>query len=175
MIKLSICPIKSFLGANDYFFLLAFFVLSWFLTLQKEYLNRSWYWRLERYGKIRLYITHLAWKRVFLKKLTSITYVYLISPSSYNTSSKSLELIIRYSRFYNFGPNWVQIVHFLHKRCFSKVDCYYCLPDLFLHATTFQKNPERTNHGTEGCIILAQIGFESLPQKVIFWKSWPLV
>ena len=34
------------------------------------------------------------------------------APSSYNISNKYLELIIRYSRLYNFVPNWVQIVHF---------------------------------------------------------------
>ena len=45
---------KSFFGTNDCFFLLTFCVLSCFLTLQKDYLSRSWYWRLEKYGKIRL-------------------------------------------------------------------------------------------------------------------------
>ena len=38
-----------------------------------------------------------------------------------------------------------------------------------------KKNPQRANHGTEGCIILAQIGCELLPQKVIFLKKLTIV
>ena len=52
-IKLSICPIKSFLGKNDCFLLLTFRVLSCLLTFQKEYLSRQWYWRLKKYGQIQ--------------------------------------------------------------------------------------------------------------------------
>ena len=70
---------------------------------------------------------------------------------------------MRYSRLYNFGPNWVQIVHLPHKKFFSKIVCYYCLLNLLFHVTTFQKNPQRANHGTEGCITLAEIGCELLP------------
>ena len=71
---------------------------------------------------------------------------------------------------YYVGPSWVQIVHLPHKRFFNKTDCYYCLPNLFFH-DTFQKNPQRANHGTEGCIISVQIGCELFPQKGYFLEK----
>ena len=74
-------------------------------------------------------------------------------------------------RLHNFGPNWVQIAHLLQKRFFGKIDCYYCIPTVFFHATTFKKSPQRANNKTEGCIILAQTGCELLLQTRIFWKS----
>ena len=68
------------------------------------------------------------------------------------------------------GPNCLILPE---KRCFGKIDYYYCIPTVHFHATTFQKNPQRANHKIEGCIILSQIGCKLLPQKGIFWKSWP--
>ena len=35
----------------------------------------------------------------------------------------------------------------------------------------FKKNPQIANPGTEGCINLAEIGCELLPQKVTFEKE----
>ena len=74
-------------------------------------------------------------------------------------------------RLHNFGPNWVEIVHLLHKRFFGKIDCEYCLPTAFFHATTFKKSTQKANNKTEDCIILAQTGCKLLLQTRIFWKS----
>ena len=71
--------------------------------------------------------------------------------------------------------NFVQIGSKLsilpRKRYFGKIDCYHCIPTVYLHAKTFKKKPQRANRKTEGCIILAQIGYKLLTQKDIFWKS----
>ena len=66
-------------------------------------------------------------------------------------------------RLHNFGPNWVQITHLLQKRFFGKIDCDYCLPIVFFHATTFKKNPHKANNKTEDYIVLAQTGYELFP------------
>ena len=64
---------------------------------------------------------------------------------------------------------------FAPKEIFGKIDCYYCVPTVFFHTTTFKKIPQRANNKTEGCIILGQTGCELLLQTRIFWKSWPLL
>ena len=74
-------------------------------------------------------------------------------------------------RLHNFGPNWVEIAHLLHKRFFGKIDCEYCLPTAFFHATTFKKSTQKANNKTEDCIILAQTGCELFLQAESFWKS----
>ena len=74
---------------------------------------------------------------------------------------------------HNFCPNWVQIVHLPQKRLFGKIDCYYCIPTAFFHATTFKKSSHRAYNKTESCIILAQTQCELLLETRIFWKSWP--
>ena len=74
------------------------------------------------------------------------------------------------TRLHNYGQNWVQIAHLPEKRIFGKIDC---IPAVFFHATTFQKNPQRANNKTEGYIILAQTGCELLSQKGFFWKRLP--
>ena len=76
-------------------------------------------------------------------------------------------------RLDNFGPNLIQIAHLSRKSFFGKIDCYYCIPTVFFHATTFKKNPQRTNNKTKTSIILAQTGYQLLLKKGIFWKSWP--
>ena len=74
-------------------------------------------------------------------------------------------------RLHNFCPNWVQIVFLPQKNYFGKIYCYHCTHTVYLHATTFKKDPQRANHEKEGCIIVAQIGCRLLPQSDIFWKS----
>ena len=74
------------------------------------------------------------------------------------------------TRLHNFGQNWVQIAHLPQKRFFGKINCYYCIPTVLFHATTFQKKSQRANNKTEGCIILAQTGCELLSQKGFFRK-----
>ena len=59
---------------------------------------------------------------------------------------------------------------FARKRYFGKFGCYYCIPSVFSHATTSQKNNQRANHKAEGCIILAQTGCDLLPKKFFFGK-----
>ena len=46
-------------------------------------------------------------------------------PTTFQTNPWSWSLDIR---LYNFGPNWVQIVHL---PVFGKIDCYYCLATVF--------------------------------------------
>ena len=47
---------------------------------------------------------------------------------------------------HNFQSNWVQIDHLPQKRFFGKIDCYYCIPTVLLHAATSHKNPQRAHH-----------------------------
>ena len=58
------------------------------------------------------------------------------------------------------------------KKVFGRIECCYCIPTVFFHATTFKKNSQRANNKTEGCKILAQTGCELLPQIRFLWKSW---
>ena len=76
-------------------------------------------------------------------------------------------------RLHNFGPNWFQIVCSPQKRFFVKIGCYYCLPTIFCHATTFRKNSQRENQDSEVRIILAKIGCKLYLQKWIFCSSLP--
>ena len=71
---------------------------------------------------------------------------------------------------YIFCPNWIQIAHLLEKIYFGKFGCYYCIPSVFFHATTFQKIYISANHKAEGGIILAQTGCDLLPKKFFFGK-----
>ena len=70
----------------------------------------------------------------------------LPTPSSYNISNKSSELII--IRLHNFASNWVQSTHFSQEIFPGKIDCYYCVPAVFYLTITFQKNYQRPNHLT---------------------------
>ena len=57
-------------------------------------------------------------------------------PTKFQTNPYSWSLDIR---SHDFNPNWVQIAHLPQKRFFGKIDCYYCLPTVLFHASTFQK------------------------------------
>ena len=69
----------AFLGKNDCYFLLTFFILSCSLTFQKDHKSRSWYWRLQASGQSGLNCSFPS-KGDFSGKLSTITFVYLVSP-----------------------------------------------------------------------------------------------
>ena len=51
-------------------------------------------------------------------------------------------------RLHNCGSNLVQTAQFPQEICFGKIGCYYGLPTVFCHATTFQKYHQKSNHET---------------------------
>ena len=116
LIKLSICPIRSFFGKNDCFFLLTFCVLFCLLAFQIRYS------RLQYFGLNWVQIVHLPHKRFW---------------SCYNILKKPLKSKSWGRRLQNSGPNWVWVTppkgYFLEKLTIG-------LTTVFNHATSFQKN-----------------------------------
>ena len=112
-----------------------------------------------------------ALKQIFLRKLSDIAFVYLLCPITLKKILRSgLRLQNKVALFLpKQGPN----CPFSPKEMFWQSCLLLCIATLFLLATAFQKNSQRANHKTEGCIILAQSGCDLLPQKGTFWKSWP--
>ena len=103
--------------------------------------------------------------------MSDIAFVYLLCPITLKKILRSgLRLQNKVALFLpKQGPN----CPFSPKEMFWQSCLLLCIATLFLLATTFQKNSQRANHKTEGCIILAQSGCDLLPQKGTFWKSWP--
>ena len=108
----------------------------------------------------------------FFTKLSDIAFVYLLCSIMLRHLKKILRSRSRLQkRLHNFCPYWSKLSILPQNRYFGKIDCYYCMPTVYLRAKTFLKNPQRANHKIKGCIILAQIGCKLLTQKDIFWKS----
>ena len=110
-------------------------------------------------------------KRDFSGKLTTITFVYLVSP----TILQNLKQIVRAD---NLIYHCIILAQIRSSCLFTQKDIFWqswlllYLPTVFFHATIFQKNHQTANHETERGIILAQFRCELLLQKWLFWKSW---
>ena len=113
-------------------------------------------------NRILLNFLAICPKTDFFKEIFRCCFFLFIVPYHAKTSQEDPQI---------FCPNRIQIAHLLEKRYFGKFGCYYCIPSVFFHATTFQKNHQRANHKTEGCIIFAQTGCDLLPKKFFLWKS----
>ena len=102
-----------------------------------------------------------ASKGHFSGKLTTITFVYVLSPIMLLHFKKVLRADHKIS-----GNIILVQIEFKLPICpkrdffFGKICCYYYLPTVFFHAIAFQKYSQRENQETEGCITLAQIGCE---------------
>ena len=83
-------------------------------------------------------ITHLPQKGTCFRKLTNITFAYLLMSPPTNP----------YTRLHSFGWNWAQIVHFSHEILSVKIYCYFCVPIVFYLTITFQEKSQRAHHQT---------------------------
>ena len=82
------------------------------------------------------------------------------------------QIFIAVIRLHNFGSNLVQITQFPQEIFFGKIECYYCLPTVFYHATTVQKSPQMANHETRLHNFgskWAQVVLST--KREFFWKS----
>ena len=68
-------------------------------------------------------IIHLLQKGICFRKLTNITFAYLLSPHQTNL----------YTRLHNSASNWVQIIHISQEIFSRKIDYYFCVPIVFIN------------------------------------------
>ena len=78
-------------------------------------------------------IIHLLQKGICFRKLTNITFAYLLSPHQTNL----------YTRLHNSASNWVQIIHISQEIFSRKIDYYFCVPIVFINIS---KKSQRANH-----------------------------
>ena len=112
-------------------------------------------------------VTHLSQKGTCFRKLTNITFAYLLSPTILQYFKQILKqgcIILA-----QIGPK----LPILPKRyILGKLTItFVCLLCSILQQH-FKKNLGE-QIVRQGCIILAQIGLDPVHQKGIFWKSWP--
>ena len=91
---------------------------------------------MQKYWPMGFQITHLLQKGICFRKLTKITFAYLLSHHQTNL----------YTRLHNSGSNWVQIVHFFQEIFSGKIFYYFCVPIVFYLTSTFQKKFQRANY-----------------------------
>ena len=107
-------------------------------------------------------VTHLPQKGTCFRKLTNITFAYLLSPT----------ILQHFKQILIQGCIILaQIARFSRDVFSGKTDYYFSVFVVFYIATPLKNLREQIIR--QSCIILAQIGLGPVHQKGIYWKSWP--
>ena len=112
-------------------------------------------------------ITHLPLKGTSFRKLTNITFAYLLSSPFYNISNKSLYKVPQF--WLKLGPYCPFFSRYIFWENWPSLLCAYCV----LSYSKISKNNLREEIIRHDCIILAQIGLGPVYQKGIYCKIWP--